>query len=136
MYPQPYPPPAPQRSAAPLVIAVVFGFFTLAALMAVSLVVLGGNGGGDGEPAAQAPAGRPANGVLRVGVEIAPGTYRTDGPAIEGQQCYWARLRDFRGDPVESIIANGGSVGPITVTIQQDDRGFEARNCREWERIG
>jgi hypothetical protein len=60
-------------------------------------------------------------GTFIVGTDLRPGTYRATG----GDFCYWARLRDFRGQ-LGSIIANGLSEGRAIVTIRSTDRGFES----------
>lgn len=63
------------------------------------------------------------SGTHLVGVDIQPGTYRSDSP-----YCYWARLRDTTGSS-DSIIANGIAEGPTTVTIAPDDNAFETNGC-------
>jgi hypothetical protein len=71
------------------------------------------------------------DGVFEVGVDIAPGTYRSPGgdPSIP---TIWHRLRDFSG---EGIIAEGGCAGPCIVTISETDQGFESLNSGGWKRI-
>jgi hypothetical protein len=69
------------------------------------------------------------NGVHVVGVDIRPGTYRTDG--AEG--CYWAKLRQD-----EDIIDNDWMVngGRTTVTITSSVYKFESNDCGTWTRVG
>jgi hypothetical protein len=71
------------------------------------------------------------DGVFEVGVDIAPGTYRSPGgdpsfPTI------WHRLSDFTGD---GIIAEGGCSGPCIVIITKSDGGFESLNSGGWTLI-
>lgn len=67
-----------------------------------------------------------ADGIYLVGENIAPGTYRNGNE----DGCYWARLRDTKGD-LDSIIANG--VGPNQViTIAKTDRAIQVRGCGGW----
>ena len=70
-------------------------------------------------------------GTWRVGTDILPGTYRTDGPARSN--CYWARLSGFSGTTAH-IIANDNTNGPAIVTIAASDAGFESSGCRPWAR--
>ena len=70
-----------------------------------------------------APGAAIPDGVLIVGTDIAPGTYRT-----RGTDCYWARLSGFSGD-LDDIIANDLPGGPSIVTIGAGDRGFQSLDC-------
>lgn len=69
------------------------------------------------------------DGAYRVGKDISPGTYRSNG----GDGCYWARLRSFSGS-LDGIIANGNPAGPTVVTIKPTDKGFETARCAGWTR--
>jgi hypothetical protein len=75
---------------------------------------------------ATAPFG---DGMYLVGVDIAPGTWRSEGSS----SCYWERLSGFGGDPGE-IIANGLSDDPQIVTIGASDAGFESTDCGMWSK--
>jgi hypothetical protein len=73
------------------------------------------------------PPGQPAttfsgNGTYQVGVDIAPGTYRSAGSA-EGTTptCYWARLKSLS---TSDIINNNISPGPQVVEIRPTDAAF------------
>jgi hypothetical protein len=70
------------------------------------------------------------DGTHRVGTDIEPGTYRTEG----APGCYWARLRSFSGE-LEAIIANANPSGPAVVTIAPTDAGFESTNCGAWSSL-
>lgn len=82
-------------------------------------------------PAQDAPF---SDGTYIVGFDIAPGTWRSEGPAADGY-CYWERLSGFSGD-FEEIIANDLSEGPATVRVDQNDAGFRTEGCGTWSRMG
>ncbi len=73
-------------------------------------------------------------GVYRVGVDIAPGTYRTPGPAAGEPLCYWERQSGFGGG-FDAIIANENLQGPGVVTIAPTDKGFKTSGCQRWEMV-
>ncbi|ORV80197.1 hypothetical protein AWC07_21535 [Mycobacterium gastri] len=82
-------------------------------------------------PPSTTPAG-PAStiagdGTYRVGVDIRPGTYRSQG----SNACYWERLRGL-GGTVEDIIANGAGTGPQVVQIAPTDVAFKTKRCPTW----
>jgi hypothetical protein len=68
-------------------------------------------------------------GTFIVGTDLRPGTFRNTG----GEFCYWARLRDFRGQ-LSSIIANDLASRRTIVTIKSSDTGFESSGCGDWIR--
>jgi hypothetical protein len=70
-------------------------------------------------------------GTLVVGVDVAPGTWRSAG----GGGCYWARLKDFRGD-ADSILAKENPTGSAVVEIAGGDAGFTSKGCAVWSRSG
>jgi len=70
------------------------------------------------------------DGTYLVGVDIQPGTYRSD----TGEGCYWARLRNFTGG-LGSLIANDNPAGPAIVKIGAKDKGFHSQRCGRWTRI-
>lgn len=72
------------------------------------------------------------DGVHRVGADIEPGTYRSNGT---GRDCYWARLSGFSGVLLEDTIANNISQGQSVVTIEPSDAGFESVGCGTWEKM-
>jgi hypothetical protein len=76
-------------------------------------------------PAPQALSFR--DGLMIVGADITPGTYRSIG----GNSCYWERLRGF-GGTFDEIIANDNVVGPTIVTIAATDKGFKSSRCNRW----
>ena len=67
------------------------------------------------------------NGTWRVGVDIQPGTYRTEG----ANSCYWERLSGFTGS-LGDIITNANPDGPAIVTILPSDVGFMTDGCGVW----
>jgi hypothetical protein len=68
-----------------------------------------------------------ADGSWRVGIDIEPGTYRTEG----ADTCYWKRLSGFTGE-FGDILANGIPKGPVVVTILPSDAGFTSSRCGIW----
>lgn len=86
------------------------------------------------------PTGAPAfpytfgAGTYRVGVEIAPGTYRTRGEHSAnsaGEGCLWQRLSGLDGTS-DQVVAFGSSDGPAVVKIRASDRAFSSKNCARW----
>jgi hypothetical protein len=70
-------------------------------------------------------------GTYIVKTDMTPGTYQSKA----GKDCYWARLRDFTGDTLSGVIANGiGSAHPV-VTIKASDKGFKSSNCGTWRKF-
>jgi hypothetical protein len=72
-------------------------------------------------------------GVWEVGVDMAPGKYKTAG--TDGYGCYHARLRTGDGS-LADILANGFSQGPVTVVVRDSDGYFETSGCHDWIRVG
>ncbi len=70
-----------------------------------------------------------SDGLFQVGVDVQPGTYRTEGPngSNEGG-CYWSRTSP-RGDLIENGVVNE----PGTVTIQSGER-IDTAGCLPWRR--
>ena len=68
------------------------------------------------------------DGTYQVGIDIQPGTYRTQ---TGSQGCYYARLKSFSGS-LDDILANNNTDDPAIVTILPTDKGFESRNCGTW----
>lgn len=72
-------------------------------------------------------------GMLRVGVDIAPGTYRSTGNSDD--QCYWERDKDALHG-MESILANDNVTGTAVVTIGSGDAYFKTAGCADWKKAG
>lgn len=70
-------------------------------------------------------------GTFIVGVDIAPGTWRSS----EGGTCYWQRTRGFSWT-VDDIIANENASAPTIVAIAATDKGFTSTRCGTWTKIG
>jgi hypothetical protein len=86
-------------------------------------------------PVASSPATSFGEGTYVVGTDIAPGTYRTAGPASDGSgSCYWEREKNTSGD-FGSIIANNLGRGPATVTISRSDGAFKTTGCDTWHKV-
>jgi hypothetical protein len=67
------------------------------------------------------------DGTYRVGVDIQPGVYRSQG----GSGCYWARLSGFSGG-LGDVIANNFGAGPQVVQIAATDAAFSTSGCSTW----
>lgn len=70
-----------------------------------------------------------SDGTFRVGSEIQPGTYHT-----EGGDCYYERRR--QGDGIDAIIANDNITGPTTIDIRSSDYAFKSSGGCAWSRVG
>ncbi|WP_432135489.1 MULTISPECIES: hypothetical protein [unclassified Streptomyces] len=85
---------------------------------------------GTGNPATKM-AGE--GGMFKVGVDIAPGTYKSTGNSDDS--CYWERSKDAEyGD--ESIIANDNVNGSAVVTLSASDGYFTTSGCQDWVKTG
>ncbi|WP_159944405.1 MULTISPECIES: hypothetical protein [unclassified Nocardiopsis] len=73
------------------------------------------------------------NGVHRVGEDIGPGTYTTDGPDPDDlfPMCYYARLSGLSGE-LDDIIANNNIEGPGSVVVEEGDTALELSGGCEW----
>jgi hypothetical protein len=69
--------------------------------------------------------------MYRVGVDIAPGTYRSTGNADD--LCYWERAKDALHS-IRSIRANDNVTGTAVVTISAGDAYFKTTGCRNWKK--
>ncbi|MFF4158450.1 hypothetical protein [Streptomyces sp. NPDC001678] len=72
------------------------------------------------------------NGMYRVGLDIAPGTYTSQG---NKEGCYWERDKDalHSGD---SVIANENVTGNGIVTLTTEDAYFKTSGCTDWKKTG
>ncbi|MEU9185290.1 hypothetical protein AB0D14_12120 [Streptomyces sp. NPDC048484] len=83
-----------------------------------------------GTPATQIKG---SGGMHRVGVDIAPGTYRSTGNTDD--LCYWERTKDaFQS--TDSILANNNVSGSAVVTIAPGDAYFKTTGCQDWKKTG
>ncbi|HEY0574803.1 MAG TPA: hypothetical protein VGD73_11945 [Pseudonocardia sp.] len=81
------------------------------------------------------PGQLPGDGTYRVGREIQPGSYRTQGPAdAASPNCYWSRNSDASGE-VRAIIANSKAPIPATVTVKPGDATFHTTGCQPWTKV-
>ncbi|GAB2873171.1 hypothetical protein GCM10027074_46090 [Streptomyces deserti] len=70
-------------------------------------------------------------GMLRVSVDIAPGTYKSTGN--NDDSCYWERTKDAEHS-IGSIIANDNVTGTAVVTISSSDGYFKTTGCQDWKK--
>jgi len=73
-------------------------------------------------PAPSGPAEVATSGTYEVGVDLAPGRYKTAGPDQSDYipHCYYARRSDDSGE-LKSIIANDNLQGPGSVTVKRGE---------------
>lgn len=86
----------------------------------------------------------PGDGVFLVGDDVAPGTYRTEGPSnplilvfgrvSELSTCSWL-MHGTTAASSEDIVNSNTSMGPMYVTIPATVAAFETRNCKLWMRV-
>ncbi|ARZ69714.1 hypothetical protein M1P56_02475 [Streptomyces sp. HU2014] len=72
------------------------------------------------------------NGMYRVGVDIAPGTYKAEG---NKSGCYWERDKDALHE-MDSIEANENVTGSGIVTLSPQDGYFKTNGCADWKKTG
>lgn len=72
----------------------------------------------------------PGDGTFRVGVDIAPGTYKSSGGTSLGGSCYWFRHATVDGS--NDVIDSNSSTGPQYVQIAPTDGTFETSFCQPW----
>ena len=70
------------------------------------------------------------DGIHKVGTDITPGTYRSDG----GTACYWARLRSLDTNDIIDSSANHASSDPPQVEIAPGDAAFFTKDCGAWHK--
>lgn len=89
-------------------------------------------------PAPAVPAGQIGDGVWLVGSDVAPGTYRSTGPAEAGGYCMWSRHDTASGGPMDGIIASDGSydASQMLVTVEVSDVVFRTSGCAPFQRVG
>ncbi|WP_101948459.1 hypothetical protein [Mycobacterium sp. 3519A] len=97
-------------------------------------------------PAGAAPVDPvPGEGFFRVGPDIAPGLYHTDGTAstwqilindvpTEDSMCRWFTYSTPDANK-DHVVATNMSVGPMYVTINPTVQAFESHNCEPWTRV-
>lgn len=80
--------------------------------------------------AASGPSASFSDGTYHVGVDIAPGRYKTAGPSADAifKDCYWERTKDDSGE-FGSIISNGNAQGPGYVTVKNGEFFQTAGGC-------
>ncbi|MGP9020404.1 hypothetical protein ACT1U9_18630 [Streptomyces sp. BR1] len=74
-----------------------------------------------------------AGGMFKVGVDIAPGTYKSTGNTDD--KCYWERAKDA-SHGMDSIVANDNVTGTAIVTIDAGDAYFKSNGCQDWVKTG
>ncbi|MFF3842430.1 hypothetical protein [Streptomyces sp. NPDC001930] len=72
-------------------------------------------------------------GMFKVGVDIAPGTYRSTGN--KDAECYWERAKDA-SHGTDSILANDNATGTAIVKVSASDAYFKSSGCGDWAKTG
>ncbi|MFD7320821.1 hypothetical protein ACFV9D_06970 [Streptomyces sp. NPDC059875] len=78
-----------------------------------------------------APKGN--GGMFKVGLDIAPGTYKSTGNTDDG--CYWERSKDASHN-TDAILANNNVSGTAIVKISASDGYFKTSGCGDWTKTG
>ncbi|MFF5921864.1 hypothetical protein ACFY8C_26465 [Streptomyces flavochromogenes] len=72
-------------------------------------------------------------GMFKVGVDIAPGTYKSTGN--KDAECYWERSKDA-SHGTDSILANDNVTGTAIVKVGASDAYFKSSGCGDWAKTG
>ncbi len=72
------------------------------------------------------------DGIYRVGTDIKPGIYKSDGTS----SCYYARLRSLTAEGIEGIITNDNVTGPVVIHVRPTDVGLKADSCGTFRKVG
>ena len=73
------------------------------------------------------------DGIHRVSVEIAPGTYRIASDA-DALSCEWERLSNLQGT-TDQVVKSGGWSDGLQVTISDEDAAFYTSGCGTWSLV-
>ncbi|MEU2234316.1 hypothetical protein [Streptomyces vietnamensis] len=81
------------------------------------------------------PKGAPKGdgGMYKVGVDIAPGTYKSTGN--KDAECYWERSKDA-SHSTDTILANDNVTGTAIVKVTAKDAYFKSSGCGDWVKTG
>jgi hypothetical protein len=86
---------------------------------------------GSAAPGRQAPLTFPGNEIVRVNIDVQPGTY-TSGPTPGSKSvCRWTRRSDT-GTAPDGVIEFGGGAVPQYVVIADTDVVFTSDGCDKW----
>lgn len=112
------------------------------------VIVQGATTGATAPPTSRAlPTSIDHDGLYKVGTDISPGTWHSDGgkrrtlynpdgsTADVDLRCHWAvgPLATQKGQPfILEATAHGDETGPQDVMIAPGDGGFETLGCRDW----
>ena len=85
------------------------------------------------EPVEEEAPATVSDGIHRVGDDIDPGLYTTDGPDPDSivPMCYYARLSGLSGE-LDDIITNNNIEGSGTVEVSEGDEALELSGGCEW----
>ncbi|WP_236057286.1 hypothetical protein [Mycobacterium sp. SM1] len=83
-------------------------------------------------PALAQPSGEiPGDGVFKVGTDVAPGTYHTQGPSDWSEICSWATYSTL-GATEDDMVDGDVSRGPMYANVPATVAAFETNGCQPW----
>ncbi len=85
----------------------------------------------DPRPGGNAGGTRFGDGTWRVGVDVKPGTYHTEG----GDSCYYETLASFDGT-LDAVIQNDLPSGPVDLVLDNTTLGVKSEKCGTWKKVG
>ena len=100
-------------------------WLVIAGFALLGLGFLGGSASSSSEPSAF-----PGNGLFVVGVDIAPGTYRTHGAVVGYELCRYERMAPSGNTIYEEIVPHPQQ--SAVVTIRESDGAFYTSGCQRW----
>lgn len=72
------------------------------------------------------------SGIYRIGADIAPGTYKSEGT----DSCYYARLSSLTAEGIDGIIDNNNVSGPVVIQVRASDVALEVKRCGTFRKVG
>ena len=69
--------------------------------------------------------------TYRVGEQMKPGTWVTDGAAEVGEDCTWRRMRGTPEQDTKTVVKEGSSAGRTEVIVKSGDE-FVTIGCKPW----
>lgn len=76
----------------------------------------------------------PGDGMFRVGVDIAPGTYKSAGPSSRDGMCSWSTHSAVGVSSDDMVDANASS-GQLYASIPGTVKAFQTTGCQTWVKI-
>jgi hypothetical protein len=70
----------------------------------------------------------PGSGTFRVGIDVQPGQYHSEG----GSSCYWSRMNAAGDDTIDNYLG----AGPAVLTVQATDGLIKTSRCAPFTKSG